>query len=74
MVGGIGQLLLNSNPNTNEGDIFTALINNLGNIFGVTIDTAIGSILFSVLIIIVSILVILVGGMMFWRWLNNTKW
>lgn len=74
VVGGVGQLLLNSNPNTNEGDIFTTLINNLGNIFGVTIDTAIGSILFSVLIVIVSILVILVGGMMFWHWLNSTKW
>jgi len=74
VVGGVGQLLLNSNPNTNEGDVFTTLINNLGNIFGVTIDTAIGTILFTVLIIIISILIILIGGMIFWRWLNNTKW
>jgi len=69
VVGNIGQLLVNTNPNTNEGSVFTQALNSFTSILGITVSTAIGSFFFVIMIFMLSILLIIIFSLLFYKFI-----
>jgi len=67
VVGNIGQLLINNNPNTNEGDIFTQALNSLGNVLGITVTTVVGSFLLGVIIVLLVLIIAFIFGLYLYK-------
>lgn len=67
VVGNIGQLLINNNPNTNEGDIFTQALNSFGSVLGITVTTVVGSFLLGVIIVLLVLIIAFIVGLYLYK-------